>query len=366
MSKIAILSFYSGIVERGVETFALEIAARLTKDHQVTVIHSGPSRNFLTDKQKLPRISFKQINSFARRPKSTKGPLAKIYLDVQSLKIFLFTLKSIKEVLKERYHALILLNGGWQVAILRIVTKILKIKIIIPGEAGIGSDDAWNLLFRPDVFVALTASQTQWAKRLAPEVKIVTIPNGVDLAKFNPKVKAKNIDLEKPLVICTSALVPYKRVDLTIKAIAKTNNLSLLILGDGELRGATDSLGKRLLGKRYRREIIPYKQIPAYYRAGNVFTLASKTEAFGSSYIEAMACNLPVVTTNDNSRAEIIGRAGILTDPQNLDLYAKDLMIAASTNYRNIPYDQSLKYSWNKVAKNYSDLIINITKVKNN
>ena len=130
-----------------------------------------------------------------------------------------------------------------------------------------------------------------------------------------------------------------------------------MVLGDGQLHGAIDTLGKRLLQNRYLRMVVPYAQIPSYYRAANIFTLASKTEAFGISYVEAMACNLPVVTTADDSRAEIIGPAGILTDPNNIEQYAKDLELAARTNYKNTPYMQALKFSWNKVAEKYSNLI---------
>jgi len=122
-----------------------------------------------------------------------------------------------------------------------------------------------------------------------------------------------------------------------------------------------DSLGKRLLGKRYLRLVVSHEEIPSYYRTGKVFTLASKTEAFGISYIEALACNLPVVTTQDASRAEIIGDAGILTNPVDINQYAKDLEIAAKTNYRNIPYNQALKFSWNKVAENMMMLLVNLS-----
>ena len=126
------------------------------------------------------------------------------------------------------------------------------------------------------------------------------------------------------------------------------------------MRGFIDILGKRLLGKRYLRLVIPYEQIPSYYRAAKVFTLASKTEAFGISYVEAMACNLPVVTTSDKSRHEIIGDAGILTHPEDINQYATDLEIAAKTHYRNIPYNQALKFSWNKTAEMYLELIRHI------
>ena len=357
MTNIAILSFYSGVIERGVETFAHEMAKRFAKAHNVTIFQAGNPTPF----QKHKTVQIKSPHS---KPHSSKWGLAKIYMDWQSVKILIFSVLSIPKIIKGKYKVIIALNGGWQTVLFRVLTKITGTKLIIPGAAGIGSDDAWNLLFRPDIFVALTKPQEDWAKKLTSEVKLTLIPNGVDLHKFNPKVLPKKISLTGPIVICTSALVPYKRVELTIKAVAKTKNLSLLILGDGEMRGAIDGLGKRILGKRYLRLISPYEEMAPYYRAAKVFTLASKTEAFGTSYIEAMACNLPVVTTSDSTRAEIIGEAGILTDPTNIEKYATDLQIAANTNYKNKPYNQSLNFSWNKIAQEYLKLINQSLKLK--
>ncbi len=349
MSKIAFLSFYSGVTDRGVETFVFELAKRLSRKHSVTIFQAGQLI-------KSPEVRTYQVKAFASAPKSAKGLLGKLYLDWQSIKILIFSLKSVPKILSGSYDLIIPLNGGWQTVIYRIVTKLLRTKMLISGHAGIGADDAWNIFFRPDIFVALTKEEELWARRLTPEVKTALIPNGVDLAAFNPKVKPKKLSLERPIVICAAALVPYKRIDLTIKAVAKTN-MSLLVLGDGEQKGYLDSLGKRLLRERYLRLSVPYTNMPAYYCAGDIFTLASRTEAFGISYVEAMACNLPVVTTSDKSRHEIIGDAGILTHPEDINQYATDLEIAAKTHYRNTPYNQALKFSWNKTADNYLELI---------
>ncbi len=355
MAKIAILSFYSGVVERGVENFVFELTKRLKSKHQITIFQAGKQ---IQD----PTIRTYQIKAFAQSPKSSTSLISKLYLDWQSIKILIFTVFCIPKLVTSKYEIILPLNGGWQVVLIRILTKLTGAKMLISGHAGIGSDDAWNIFIRPDVFVALTSSQWSWAKEIAPEMKTKMLHNGVDLSVFNPKVKPMKINLKKSIVICASALVPYKRIDLTIKAVAKSKELSLLLLGDGQMQGYLDSLGKRILNNRYMRLNPPYGQMPHYYKAGNVFTLASKTEAFGISYLEAMACNLPVVTTNDASRQEIVGNAGILTDPVNISLYAKDLEIAAKTNYRNIPYDQALKFSWNKVANKYLKLIRDITR----
>lgn len=365
MAKIAFLSFYSGFVERGVETYVLELATRLAKKYDVTVFQGGKIHLWYSQ-AKINQSKFKviDINSIGNASKSGNNFLRKFYLDRWSLKIFLFSLKAVFKITRGKYDLVIPMNGGWQTVIYRLFAKLFNFKILISAQAGIGRDDAWNLLWKPNIFVALTKAEEKWANRFAPEVKTVLIPNGVDLFKFNPKVTVKKLALAAPIVVCAAALDPYKRVDLTIRAVAKSKNLSLMLLGDGEARGTIDALGKRLLGSRYLRLLVPHSEIPRYFRAGSVFTLVSKTEAFGTSYIEAMACNLPIVATYDSARQEIIGDAGILTNPEDVNQYAKDLMLAASANYRNRPYNQALKFSWNKIAERYEKVITNLLKRK--
>lgn len=353
MKKIALLSCYSGVVDRGVETFVLEIGKRLGKNYDLTVFCPETIASH-------GKFKIKKIKHGVAKPKSGKGILGKFYLDSQSLKVLIFTLWSLPQLLRGKYDLVIPVNGGWQIVIVRIITKFNRAKMLITGHAGIGSDDAWNLLWQPDIFIALTLAQAQWARRLSGDIKVVQIPNGVDLHTFNPKVPAAKISLPKPIVICASALVPYKRVDLTIRAIAMAKNLSLLVIGDGELKGAVDSLGKRLLGPRYLRLVVPYDQMPGYYKAAKLFTLASQTEAFGIAYVEAMACNLPVVTTKDKSRMEIIGEAGVAVNTGNLNRYSKALSYVARSNFNNKPYAQALNFSWNKVAIRYTQTIRNL------
>ena len=396
MSKIAFLSFYSGFVERGVETYVYELARRLSKKHDVRVFQGGKSHLWFgkakinqnrysqpksrdslflaqgsVQSQSKSQDSFAQnkfkvidIDSIGNASKFGNNFLRKFYLDWLSLKILLFSLRTVFKIMRGKYDLVIPMNGGWQTVICRLLSKLCKIKVLISAQAGIGRDDAWNLLWKPDIFVALTRAEEKWANRFAPEVNKTLIPNGVDLARFNPKVDPKKIGLPKPIVVCAAALDSYKRVDLTIRAVAKSKNLSLMLLGDGETRGTIDALGKRLLGSRYLRLLVPHNEIPRYFKAASVFTLVSKTEAFGTSYIEAMACNLPIVATFDSSRQEIIGDAGILTNPEDVDQYSKDLMLAASIDYRNRPYNQALKFSWNKIAEKYEKIIANLLKRK--
>ena len=89
MAKIAILSFYSGLVERGAETFVYELSKRLVPKHNIVIFQAG-------EKIANPNIRTCQVKAFGSKPKSGKNFLSKIYLDWQSLKILIMNFLMIK------------------------------------------------------------------------------------------------------------------------------------------------------------------------------------------------------------------------------------------------------------------------------
>jgi len=105
-------------------------------------------------------------------------------------------------------------------------------KLIISGQAGLGWDDKLNLWVFPDVFVGLTEYQCRWARKVNPFVKVIKIPNGVDLDKFNPKVKPIKIDLPRPVILNVGEVLAFKRQQLLLQA-AKKIKASILLVGKG-------------------------------------------------------------------------------------------------------------------------------------
>ena len=99
-----------------------------------------------------------------------------------------------------------------------------------------------------------------------------------------------------------------------------------------------------------------------YLNACDVFTLVSEeSEAFGLVYLEALACNLPVVATDDSLRHELIGdhaairlsaesrRAGagvFVKNPVDDEEYARCLEAAARTDWGDKPVKQARKFDW--------------------
>lgn len=312
--KIAFLSRHQNKVERGAENFVLELSKRLFQNHQVDVF-SGRDADDLS------------------------------------------------KIIAGQYDIVVPINGRLQSLKVSLGRMKARYKLLITGHSGIGRDDIWNIaICKPDVFVALTDRMANWAKNWAWGSKIVKIPNGIDLDEFSPNGEKININLPKPIILSVGALVWYKYHERAIKAVKQMGHGSLLIVGEGPEKQKLEKLGKDLLGDRFKITSFNYKDMPKVYRSCDLFTLPSwDREAFGLVYLESMACGLGVVAPDDNSRLEIIGSGGLLTNEKN---YAEILKKALDIEWKNKARTQAEKFSWEKIAKEYEELMINILKIK--
>jgi glycosyltransferase involved in cell wall biosynthesis len=312
--RIAFLNKYQNKVARGAETFVFELSKRLSKNHEVDVIS-----------------------------------------DINYLDLF-----------RKKYDVIIPTNGRFQVVVVRFICWMIGTKMIVSGQSGMGWDDRVNLYSLPDVFIALSSKALMWAKKVNPWVKSVYIPNGVDLKKFtvnNSQFTNKNDKTKTVLVV--GAFTKQKRLNLTIDAISKLDDVNLVIAGGGgELKQEITNYGLETLGEdRFEVISVPFEKMPGVYKLANVFTLPSKSsEAFGNVLVEAMATNLPVVVTDDPVRREIVGEAGILIDPTNTMAYCEAIQKALDKNWKDIPRKQAEKFSWDIIANKYEDIFQKITK----
>lgn len=350
--KIAFLNIYNGVIDRGAETFIKEIASHLSKSHDVTVFQSGTPNGKEEYKVGLIPVNWNWTN------KSGVGTIrARFFIDYWSRQVAYFTLKTFPQIFKEKFDIVVPVNGGWQPAFIRLITWLYGGKMIISGQSGIGWDDRNNLWCFPNTFVALSTSAKKWATGANPLVKVDYIPNGVDTKKFTQKGVALQILLEKPIVLCVGALTPTKRIDLVIKAVARLKKVSLLIVGDGDLKNELQNLGTRLLGGRFKILKLPFEKMPEIYRSADVFTIPSESYySFEIVLIEAMATNLPVVANDDSIRKEIVGDAGILVDPTDTEAYATALETALKKEWRDQPRKQAEKFDWDDIADKYAAL----------
>lgn len=346
---ITILSFYSGQVERGVEVYVSELAERLSPLHEVKIINAN-------------NLPFK-IKPYT----GNENPLLRhLYLDRTSRTIKHATKVVLRNLVNNLPDAMYPVNNGWQSILAKKFCAQHNTKLILAGHSGPGWDDRVNLWLKPDAFITFSEAQFKWARGVSKKMNLKAIPHAVDTEKFSPAKSPLNLNLEKPIFLSVSALNKQSRgretkknVEATIRAVSKLAKGSLLLLGTGNDEKKIDELGKKVLGNRYHREIVSHNIIEQYYQAADVFALASSaSEAFGLVYLEALACNVPVVTIDDNLRREIVGPAGILIkNPNNIAEYVGALETAAKKKWDNLPRTQALKYSWENSIQKYNELL---------
>jgi len=164
--------------------------------------------------------------------------------------------------------------------------------------------------------------------------KCVVVPYGIDLKPLAeaPECRRRAAELKlehgRPLVLFTGRLVPYKGVDVLIRASARTT-ARVLIAGDGPLRPQLETLALQMgVGDRVRfLGTVSDPELAALYHACDLFVLPSVTraEAFGMVQIEAMACRKPVISTALPSGVPWVNqhaRTGIIVPPGDPDALA--------------------------------------------
>jgi N-acetyl-alpha-D-glucosaminyl L-malate synthase BshA len=162
---------------------------------------------------------------------------------------------------------------------------------------------------------------------------IEVIHNGVDVERFAPIAKKSShrcLGRSGPTAVHVSNFRAVKRVPWLVRAFAAATGkraANLVLVGDGpdqaECRRVANELGiaERVvfLGER---DALPELLAPA-----DVFALSSSSESFGLSALEAMACGIPVVSTDAGGVREVVehGATGLLCAIDDLDGFAKNL-----------------------------------------
>jgi glycosyltransferase involved in cell wall biosynthesis len=196
--------------------------------------------------------------------------------------------------------------------------------------AGVGQwvhteHDAWHLsnkshrriantcirLFHP-LMVADAALVAAQVKAQLPNVNADVIYNGIDTGRFSPgdQTLARNqlgLPLQRQLIGCAARLHPVKGQHRLLTLLKKfPDHVHAVLAGEGETKPALEALCRRL-GVAHRVHFLGnVDDMPSFYRAIDVFCLASDFEGLPLSPLEAQACNIPVVVTDVGGSRETV------------------------------------------------------------
>lgn len=144
-----------------------------------------------------------------------------------------------------------------------------------------------------------------------PAEKVVVLPNPVspppDL-EGRDELRRRH-GLEGRTLVFAGRLVPQKSIDVALEAVLATEDVSLVLAGDGPYRDRLHALARRLglyggrarfLGPQPRRTVFEL------LRAGDAALLSSSWENFPHMVVEALAVGTPVIATDVGGVTEIL------------------------------------------------------------
>jgi glycosyltransferase involved in cell wall biosynthesis len=194
----------------------------------------------------------------------------------------------------------------------------------------------------------------------------VNLGLGVDVERFHPAPRDPT-DEDRARVGFVGRLEAHKGVDVLIAAIAQLPDAILDIFGAGPERAALEQLiDARGLRDRVSIRGFVGDELPEVYRGFDVVVVPSLTtpswvEQFGRVAIEAMASGVAVIASDSGSLPEVLGDAGVLVPPGDVDALAKalEVLLHDDDERRRLGAagrQRATHFSWPKVAGRQRDL----------
>ena len=199
----------------------------------------------------------------------------------------------------------------------------------------------------------------------------VVIPNGVDTRIFTPNKTLSNLKKTGPILLHVGRIMPHKGVHLLIDAFKQVkkevSNASLYILGPAgttyhdylfKVYKSTRGINDSVLFLQNVRGGINDELLPQLYSMADIFTCASRYEAFGMPFLEAQACGTPCVGFNVAAIPEVVknGHTGLLVEDGNVNEMAEAiirLLIDDELRERmgRAARKHAEKFDWNIIAE---------------
>ncbi|MCC3155096.1 N-acetyl-alpha-D-glucosaminyl L-malate synthase BshA [Hymenobacter sp. BT770] len=146
----------------------------------------------------------------------------------------------------------------------------------------------------------------------AVEKDITVIPNFIDLHRFKKQDKSHFRAAIAPegekLLVHTSNFRTVKRVEDVLRIFVGVREqipAKLLLVGDGPDRSRMEKLARDLDVHRDLRFLGKLEAVEEVLSVGDLFLMPSENESFGLAALEAMACEVPVVSTNAGGIPEL-------------------------------------------------------------
>ena len=154
--------------------------------------------------------------------------------------------------------------------------------------------------------------------------------------------------IKKNFILFVGMIEPRKNVLSLLKAFYLVDDyidLDLVVVGKkGWYYSDVEEFMEIIKGESLNNKIfftgyVPEPELKYFYQSAYIFAYPSYYEGFGLPPLQAMACSIPVITSDVSSLPEVVGEAAIKIDPSNI----QDIADAIKDIYRNSDLRNKLK-----------------------
>ena len=204
------------------------------------------------------------------------------------------------------------------------------------------------------------------------EERITVIPNGIDIETFRPSLKNK--PFEYNIVTTASADIPLKGLRNLILALPRVikefPSTSLTVIGKSPKKSKLHKLIDDLdLEDRISfRSGIDEEEIVDIYHNSDIAVIPSLYEGFGFGAGEAMACGVPLISTDSGGLKQVIGDSALKIKPGSV--------VEIEEGISKLFYDEAIRkdlikkgrkrmeeyFDWKIAAKSYVNLFEGLIK----
>jgi len=228
----------------------------------------------------------------------------------------------------------------------RLATRVVRVPVTVHTYHGIANEIAGSGL-KPALLRAcergcasLPDGKVSISQNLAEHIgaagilnsnEIRIIHNGIDLSHFSPTSPAPRPEalFGGRVVGTVGSLTPEKSTADLLRAVAKLppemDDLLVCIVGDGALRAELEAEAQRLGIEERVVFAGAVEDVRPWLAAFDLFVLPSRSEGLPGALMEAMALGCPVIVSAVGGVPEVIGDAGVLVEPGEVDGFATQI-----------------------------------------
>jgi N-acetyl-alpha-D-glucosaminyl L-malate synthase BshA len=210
-------------------------------------------------------------------------------------------------------------------------------------------------------------SQTLESFDITRDIKV--IPNFIDLTRFVSKNREHFKKAIAPgnerILVHTSNFRKVKNTQDVVRIfhqVSQTIPSKLLMVGDGPERSNAEELSRQLGISNSVRFLGKQDAVEEILSVSDLFLMPSSSESFGLAALEAMACRVPIISTNIGGLPELNeqGVTGFLSNVGDVDDMSKHAIYILEDcdrleNFKQAAYEHAQKFEISKILPLYED-----------